>query len=165
MSPRLDNALTLGVFSACPQIQSAGGIMANKSAPPVDKETDALLDDQIRVFKAGIWKAVLDDLEPKFRKKGKRPVPFDDPNSCGFEVFDDGKSVFKIVFRFMKYWSNEQYDHWHLRWRSIQTWDPGNGKIDGYEKRYLKNEIPALSVRAIVDFIENIHPVMMLLKD
>jgi len=139
--------------------------MDQKSAPPLDKETGARLDDQISTFKAGTWKAVLDELELDFVKKEKRTIPIDEPNSCGFEVVEDGngKSIFKIVFGFVKYWPSERYDHWHVR-LSIRTEIPGT-RTGGYENRYLQDELPAISERAVLGFIKNLFPVMMILKD
>ncbi len=137
--------------------------MDKKKGMPLDKETDARLEDQINKFKASAWKAALDDLELEFRNKGKRTVPFDDPGSCGFEIFDDGRSVFKIIFGFQKYWPNERYNYWNVR-LSISTHVPGT-RISGYENRCLQDEIQAISARDIIVFIKNLFPIMMILKD
>jgi len=130
--------------------------------PPLDKATEAHLDDQIKEFRQGIWNPIVDHFKSEFEKKRKLTVPFGDPNSCGFEVFDKGHSIFKITIGFNKYWPNDKCDYWHVR-LSINTEVPET-RIGGYENRYLNNELPAISERAIIDFVKNLHPISMILR-
>jgi hypothetical protein len=118
----------------------------------MDKETDSALDAKVKEFKEGQWKAVYGHFASKVEATGKRIVPTEGPEECGFEIYNLNKLLFRVSLGFMRYWPNKEHDYWHLG----VTMFTGPRDNLTRENPFSKQDINLVPAKEIIDRIDNI---------